>query len=159
MATWGDLERSEPELAQAGRRLLFHPGVGFGYLATVRADGGPRVHPVMPLIADERLQAFIAPSPKLADLRRDGRYALHSTGAADVHDEFYVTGTASVVDSPARRQAALQAHPASVAEDHVLVELDLGAVLWAHYPTPVRWPPEYRRWAAAPATRVPQGGG
>ncbi|HET8660860.1 MAG TPA: hypothetical protein VFM55_17890 [Micromonosporaceae bacterium] len=153
MATWDDLERSEPELAQAGRRLLFQPGVGFGYLATVRADGGPRVHPVMPLLADGRLQVFVVPSPKLADLRRDGRYALHSTGAADVPDEFYITGTAWAVESPARRQAAMRAHPVSVAEDHVLVELDLDGVLWAHYPTPVRWPPAYRRWRAAPATR------
>lgn len=155
MAAWGDFEQAEPELAQAGRSLLFHPGVGFGYLATVRADGGPRVHPVMPLIADGRLQVFIVPSPKLADLRRDGRYALHSTGAADVHDELYITGTAFIVASPARRRSAMQAHPASVADDHVLVELDLSVALWAHYPTPVRWPPAYRRWVA-PAARSPQ---
>jgi hypothetical protein len=63
MARWADLESSAPELAAAGRALLFHPGVGFGYLATIRADGGPRVHPIMPLIADGRLQAFLVPSP------------------------------------------------------------------------------------------------
>lgn len=146
MATWAGLERAAPELAAAGRRLLFHPGVGFGYLATVREDGSPQVHPVMPLIADGRLEVFVVPSSKLDDLRRDGRYALHSSQTVEVDDEFCVEGRAEIVDAPERRAAALAAHAASVGADHVLLELRIERALWAHYSSPPGWPPAYRRW-------------
>ena len=44
------------------------------YLATVRRDGAPRVHPVCPIIAKGRMFVAIAPdSPKRLDLVRDGR--------------------------------------------------------------------------------------
>lgn len=149
MATWADLEAAAPDIGAAGRRLLFHPGVGFGYLATVRRDGGPRLHPVNVVIAEDRLWSFLVPSPKLADLRRDGRFALHSTGAADVDDEFYVTGVAQAHDNaPGLRAAVEAALVTSVAPDHVLVELGLERALWAHYTTPPRWPPAYRTWRA-----------
>src|SRR6266704_3965772 len=39
-----------PDFADAGRALLYQFGVGLAFLATVRRDGGPRVHPVCPLI-------------------------------------------------------------------------------------------------------------
>lgn len=95
MATWAEFEAAAPEMAAAGWALLSHPGFGFGYLATVRRDGGPRLHPINPVLAAGCLTTFIVPSPKLDDLRRDGRYALHSCGAEDVHDEFCVTGRAN----------------------------------------------------------------
>jgi hypothetical protein len=41
MLTWAELAHARPELAEAGRRLLYQFGVGLGVLATVRADGGP----------------------------------------------------------------------------------------------------------------------
>jgi hypothetical protein len=75
--------------------------VGLGFLATVREDGGPRLHPVCPVIAVEGLYMFVVPSPKRADLRRDGRYALHSYPPEEVDDEFFVTGRAAEVRDPA----------------------------------------------------------
>ena len=42
-------------LASAIRSLLQQYGPGMGYLATIRADGGPRVHPVSPVITDDGL--------------------------------------------------------------------------------------------------------
>ena len=150
MASWGAFEAAQPEMAAAGRRLLWVPGIGFGYLATVRPDGGPRIHPVNLVIADGRLLSFLVPSPKLRDLRRDGRYALHSTGSEAESDEFYVTGTAAVrEDDPTLRRAAAGTIGFTVADDHVLVELGLTAALWAHYSTPPSFPPAYRRWAAS----------
>jgi hypothetical protein len=149
MATWAELEAQSPEIAAAGRRLLFHPGFGFGYLATVRADGGPRVHPVNPVIAAGRLWVFVVPSRKLDDLRRDGRYALHSVGAEDVNDELYLDGRARVVedaDGEVRAAAEAACH-FPVPPHHVLVELDVARVLWAHYAEPPSFPPAYRRWA------------
>ncbi len=70
-----------------------------GFLGTVRRDGGPRVHPISPILTDHELFALIVPGPKLADLRRDGRYALHSlTSEPPRHDDaFYVVGTVTEV--------------------------------------------------------------
>jgi len=148
VATWAEFETAAPEMAAAGWRLLSHPGFGFGYLATVRRDGGPRLHPINPILAAGQLTAFIVPSPKLEDLRRDGRYALHSCGAEHVDDEFYVTGRALVAASPELLGAALAACHFTPGADHELVEFGIDAALWAHYSTPPSWPPVYTRWAA-----------
>ncbi len=106
--TWGEFQQSRPDLADAGRALLYQFGVGLAFLATVRRDGGPRVHPVCPLIQHGGLYAFIVSGPKQADLRRDGRYSLHSFPCEGNEDAFYCTGRAQVVDDPATRQALAQ---------------------------------------------------
>lgn len=65
MATWGDFVRAEPEMAKDGRDLFYRVGIGLGYLATVRKDGGPRVHPFCPVIAGDGIYGFILnDSPK-----------------------------------------------------------------------------------------------
>jgi len=78
MITWTEFERQQPALADAGRRQLYQVGIGLAFLATVRPDGGPRVHPVCPVISAAGLHVLIVAGPKRQDLRRDGRYALHS---------------------------------------------------------------------------------
>ena len=77
------------------------PGpAGLGYLATVRADGGPRVHPVSPAVLDGRLYVYVLLyRPSSRDLQGDGRYALHSWPKPFADDgfddeEFYLTGRA-----------------------------------------------------------------
>ena len=137
MATWRDLVEQRPDLAQAGRQLLYQFGVGLGFLATVRADGGPRTHPMCPIIHDDRLLAFIVPSPKLEDLRRDGRYALHCFPPADDEDAFYLTGRATERHDSALREAVAAQFVAErvivavdpPSDDHALVELDIDTVL------------------------------
>ena len=104
MASWGEFEQGQPGLAAAGRTLFYQFGVGLAFLATVRRDGGPRVHPMCPLIHGGGLFAFIVPGPKQADLRRDGRYAQHSFPCPDNEDAFYCTGRAAIVDDPGVRQ-------------------------------------------------------
>lgn len=96
MLTWKEFRHAQPALADAGRAQLYQWDIGLAFLATVRPDSGPRVHPVCPLITDEGLFAFIQPGPKLGDLRRDGRYSLHSeTCPPPRHDDgFYITGRA-----------------------------------------------------------------
>jgi len=66
--------------------------MGLGFLATVRPDGSPRLHPMWPLLTEDELLAFIIPSPKQADLRRDGRYTLHSFPCEDNEDTFSISG-------------------------------------------------------------------
>ena len=68
MLNWGRFRRSAPELAAAGRELIYQNGVGLALLGTVRDDGGPRVHPVSPIVVEEGLYALLLVSPKLADL-------------------------------------------------------------------------------------------
>lgn len=101
--TWSEFADAEPAMARAGRDLLYQFGVGLGMLSTVRSDGGPRVHPMCPVISAAGLHAFIVPSLKADDLRRDGRYALHCFPPADNEDAFYVTGRAVVVDDATLR--------------------------------------------------------
>jgi hypothetical protein len=101
MASWREFSELRPELAEAGRRLFYQYGVGLAFLATTRSDGGPRVHPMCPIITDDGVFAFIVPGPKRGDLHRDGRYAMHSFPAEENEDAFSVTGRAMQVTDEA----------------------------------------------------------
>jgi hypothetical protein len=98
MATWQDLVEQRPDLASGGRDLLYQFGVGLAFLSTVRADGGPRLNPMCPVLADDRLFAFIVPGPKCRDLVRDGRYAMHSFPCPENEDACMLAGDATRVD-------------------------------------------------------------
>ncbi len=106
LLTWGEFATDRPDLADAGRALLYQHGVGLAFLATVRRDGGPRLHPMCPLVHDRGLFAFIVPSPKQEDLLRNGQFAMHSFPCPDNEDAFYLTGTATQVDDDKVRAAA-----------------------------------------------------
>ena len=103
MITWSEFERGQPALADAGRRQFYQFGIGLGFLATVRPGGGPRVHPVCPVIGPAGLHVHIKAGPKQRDLRRDGRYALHSeTCPPPRHDDgFAIIGRAREVTDAA----------------------------------------------------------
>lgn len=146
MVSWEDFAASAPELAAAGRRLIYQYGMGTGFLATVRPDGGPRLHPVCPVVAAGGLWVFVVPSPKGLDLERDGRYALHALLPEEVEEEFYLTGRARRVDDSAVRQEVAAAYHAPVPDDHALFELELERVLYAAYRFRGDWPPTYTRW-------------
>src|SRR5207253_3615148 len=75
--TWGEFAKEEPDLAAFGAELLL--GAQVAYLATVRPDGVPRVHPVTPILTDEGLFLFMEPtSPKGHDLRSGSGYSMHN---------------------------------------------------------------------------------
>jgi len=137
MIAWSDFKARQPDLARQGAGLLYHFGVGLAFLGTVRADGGPRLHPICPLLTETGLYGFIIPSPKLADLYRDGRYAMHTFPMADNDDAFYLTGAARHVPHPRTRdQLARQfadersglALPAPGQEQH-LFEFQISAAM------------------------------
>jgi hypothetical protein len=98
MTSWGEVARADPELTSFGHELFEQFGIAF--LATVRKDGGPRLHPVCPMILQGHLFVSItATSRKMHDLSRDGRYILHALpGSNDA--EFFVRGHALQVDDP-----------------------------------------------------------
>jgi hypothetical protein len=77
MVSWRQLEEQAPGLAGAGRELWQRHGLM--YLATIRADGSPRLHPVAPVLAVGEIFVAVAPeSPKWRDLGRDPRCVLHA---------------------------------------------------------------------------------
>ncbi|XTZ13526.1 pyridoxamine 5'-phosphate oxidase family protein [Micromonospora echinospora] len=131
MASWSEFATDEPRLADAIRLLLQQYGPGFGYLATVRADGGPRVHPVSPVITDEGLFCFVIDSPKRRDLERDGRYALHSFPPEESDDEAYVAGHARPVTDQARVDRLAECFRAEPRADWRLFEFTVDVAMLA----------------------------
>jgi hypothetical protein len=136
MATWSDLERSQPEMAQVLRTLLGR--IPIAYLATVRRDGSPRVHPVCPILAGEGMYVAVAgesapqPSPKRFDLARDGRFALHAM-PGDRDDEFYVTGRARLVEASIERRLVADAAHFTVHDDDWVFELGIAFAMTAYW--------------------------
>lgn len=153
MSSWRELEAGAPEIAAAGRRLLQADGRGTAFLATVRNDGGPRVHPVMPVLAGDSLYVFVVNLGwKYRDLLRDGRYALHSSPTAGGGEEFYVTGPARELSDAALRAAVQGASGGRLGghEFEALFEMGIERALytkWENWGTAGTWP-SYQKWAA-----------
>src|SRR6516165_650198 len=123
MTTWGVFAAAEPELAAfVAERLQAAPA----YLASVRATGAPRVHPVTPIFTVDGLYLFMEPtSPKGSDLRQRGWFALHNgvPDNAGSGGEASVTGTGHPVDDPAVRATVAAAARYAPAYRYVLFEL------------------------------------
>jgi hypothetical protein len=159
--TWAEFANQAPELAARGERLINQFDIGLGFLATVRKDGGPRVHPVCPVTTPDGLYVFVlAHSPKYRDLLRDGRYALHAfppkppaEGVTDGDEEFYVTGSAEYCnDDEALRKRVVEASGGRLGmhDFEELFELRLERALhsiWHNWAKPDTWP-EYTKWRA-----------
>ena len=76
MARWTAIEEAAPELA-ARVRQLFDAG-RHKTIATVRADGSPRISGIECEFTDGDLRfGSMGGARKLADLKRDARFALH----------------------------------------------------------------------------------
>jgi Pyridoxamine 5'-phosphate oxidase len=146
LTTWGAFAAAEPELAAfVAERLLAAPS----YLATVKASGAPRVHPVTPILTVDGLYVFMEPtSPKGADLREREWFALHNgvPDNAGSGGEASVSGTGHPIDDPDVRATVVVAASYDPADRYLLFELR---------PTEVRCNgygdialPEHRRWRA-----------
>ena len=145
MVTWKALSAAAPVLAQAGSALLNQFGVGLAFLATVRGDGAPRLHPVCPVISGDRLFVLITPaSPKHRDLLRDGRYALQTFPQPKPgSDEFYLAGQAHRIEDPATRAVVLRDARHRADEWETLFELLIERVMhtrWENVLTPAMRP-------------------
>ena len=77
MTAWQDVEQAEPEFAKRVRSLF--DARRHKTIATVRADGSPRISGIEAAFEDGELLFGSMPNArKGADLRRDPRFALHS---------------------------------------------------------------------------------
>jgi hypothetical protein len=147
VSTWGEFAAQEPELAAfRAERLRAAPA----YVATIRSNGAPRVHPVTPILTTDGLFLFMEPtSPKGHDLRARAWYALHS-GVPDSQGsggEFFVSGRGFAVEDPAVRALVAEAASYDPAAQYVLFELTLTDARCNGYgdvPLPAR-----QRWSGA----------
>lgn len=130
MASWADLEAAEPELGERGWALLAR---GIAYLATVRPDGGPRVHPITPIRSGEQLYVSVgSQTPKIGDLRRDPRFALHALPGDD-DEEFYLAGVVrEETDGAVKLQAHEDASFTPTVDDPLLV-FEIERCLWSRW--------------------------
>jgi len=141
MVTWKEFAKADPGLAEAGSNHLFQYGVGLAFLATVRGDGSPRLHPVCPVLSSARLYLLLRPrSPKRWDLERDGRYALQAfPQARPDSDEFYLSGTAHLVKDTKKCKAVLADAKHAASPDEIPFELLIERAMrtiWEGFGTP-----------------------
>lgn len=133
MTPWKEFSAAAPELAAFGQQRFTS---GVAYLATVKADGSPRVHPVTPIVGEEHLFLFMEPaSPKGKDLRRDGRYAMHCSvrDSGGGEGEFWASGQATFVEDPDLRAAAVQASSYKPQERYILFILSVESAMATVY--------------------------
>jgi hypothetical protein len=77
MLTWSNFATAAPDIADAGRRLTNTKVVAL--LATVSAEGRPRIHPFVLKFVEGRAVAFILKtSPKKCDLDEREFYTIHA---------------------------------------------------------------------------------
>jgi hypothetical protein len=128
---WPEFAREAPELAERGAAML--QAFTLGYLATVRADGSPRVHPVTVTVADTGLYIYaVASTPKGRDLRGDPRYAMHAFPAFEEgdfrDDEFAFGGRATEISDRTLYEAVAALHNDTIHKGDPMFRLDLS---WA----------------------------
>ncbi len=123
--SWQNLVDGNPALAQYGAER-FEGRVA--YLATVQKDGSPQVHPVSPILHDNRLFVFMYPtSPKAHDLQRGSRYALHCgvEGNDGGAGEFYVRGIARQIHDAAIWELVRPGHADEFEVKYILFEFSV----------------------------------
>jgi hypothetical protein len=146
MTSWSEFEQQAPDIAAFGKARLTYKDVS--YFATIRADGGPRVHPVTPILG-EQLYLFMEPtSPKGKDLQRDPRYSLHCSmeDSSGGNGEFYVRGSGTLTDDPRIREQAVQAASYTPADRYILFVLSVEFAFMNQY---IDGSSNVRRWQAS----------
>ena len=126
MTTWQDVERAVPEFA--GRVRALFDAHRHKTLATVRADGSPRISGIEVVFEDGQVAFGSMPNArKGADLRRDPRFALHSATVDPVEGaEAQWPGEAKISGR------AIAAGPVVAGPDGELFHADITEVVHTH---------------------------
>jgi hypothetical protein len=155
MKSWNEFSLEVPELATLGKKLLFQSGshIGLAFLATLRKDGAPRLHPISLVFANSHLYVLIPPtSPKCSDLIRDGRYAMQAFPPPknDDNEEFYLAGRAERIHDLTMHQTLITETKIHVEENEVLFDLLLDRAMYSRLDkrgTPEEHP-MHKKWRA-----------
>ncbi len=147
--TWAEFEGAAPDMAAAGRRLIYRGEVGEVLLATVRGEAIPRIHPIWVAIVGPAMYAFILPSAKRTDLETDGRYALHTHQDPAAPSEFSVRGRAHRVSDAAARAAVAGQWYFPADDTYELFEFSIESAVLGVRETADDWPPRYTSWRSS----------
>ena len=138
MTAWRDVEQADPEFAQRVRALF--DAHRHKTIATLRADGSPRISGIEAAFEDGELTFGSMPDArKGGDLRRDPRFALHSATVNPVEGseaqwpgEAKISGRAkaagSITEGPAGDR--FQADIAEVVHTHLNEKATMLVVEW-----------------------------
>src|SRR3954466_9597451 len=123
MTGWQDVEAAAPEFARQVRALF--DAHKHKTIATLRADGSPRISGIETVFEDGELAFGSMPNArKGADLRRDPRFALHSATVDPVEG--------AEAQWPGEAKVSGRAIPASAGSDADLFRADIGEVVHTH---------------------------
>jgi hypothetical protein len=148
VATWAEFEHAEPELAAFGRDRMQGRIV---YQATLRLDGGPRVHPVSPWIAAGlQCVSFRDTSVKIREVTRDARYALHTAQPWEDHGgDFGESMARGELEKIGASHPAVTARPGRPPYGLVHYACSIEEAVVTEYSDDET--PAYRRWKASSA--------
>jgi hypothetical protein len=126
MTAWRDVERLEPEFAQRVQGLF--DAHRHKTIATLRADGAPRISGIETAFRDGELTFGSMPNArKGADLRRDPRFALHSSTVDPIEgSEPHWPGEAKISGR------AIHAGPTTEGPEGDLFHADIAEVVHTH---------------------------
>jgi hypothetical protein len=135
MASWREVEQAEPDFAIRVRALF--DAHRHKTLATVRADGSPRISGIEAAFEDGELVFGSMPkSRKGADLVRDSRFAMHTATVDPIEDapaewpgEAKISGRAVIV-TEGPDGVSFRADIAEVVHTHLNPEATLLVVEW-----------------------------
>jgi hypothetical protein len=146
MTDWATFAAAEPEMAARARELLYQRGDGEGFLATIAANGLPRIHPLNVGVVDGRLLVFVQDkSAKARDLQANPNYALHAHLDPEAPTELLIRGSARLVTDADVRATAAGQWFFTVSEAYPLYELRVHHALLGERAAD-EWPPRYRSW-------------
>jgi hypothetical protein len=148
VATWAEFANAQPDLAAFARERMEGRIV---YQATLRLDGGPRVHPVSPWLAAGLLCVSVRDtSLKMREVARDPRYALHTAQPWEDHagafGEFMARGLLEPI-SPSH--PAVMARPGQTPYGLVHYACSIEEAVATEYSADEM--PGYRRWKPSSA--------
>ena len=115
--SWQSLLIEAPEIAEFGQQRIDGK---VAYLATLRKNGLPRMHPVTPVVGGGRCFIFADPgSSKVKNFNLNAEFCLHCgmSDSSGSSGEFQISGIARACTDTASRQiaeAACSYRPASV---------------------------------------------
>jgi hypothetical protein len=126
MRAWKDVEQAAPDFAQRVRALF--DAHRHKTIATLRADGSPRISGIEAVFEDGNLVfGSMSNSRKGADLRRDPRFAMHSATVDPIEgSEGHWPGEAKIFGR------AIAARPTTDPSDGDLFHADIVEVVLTH---------------------------